>query len=46
MIELLKRLCSEFGTSGDEENIRKIIIDEIKDYCEFKVDPLGNITAF
>lgn len=46
MTELLERLCNEYGTSGDEENIRKIIIDEIKGFCDYSVDPLGNIIAF
>ena len=44
---LLNRLCSENGVSGDEENIRSIILDEIKDYIdEYKVDSMGNLIVF
>ena len=43
--ELLKRLCLINGTSGDEDKVREFIISEIKDHCEYSVDPLGNIIA-
>ena len=46
MIELLKQLCSLDGTSGDEGAVRDFVISQIKDYCEYKVDNLGNIIAF
>ena len=46
MIEFLKHLCSVCGTSGDEEAVRKIIIDKIDGHCEYSVDALGNIIAF
>lgn len=46
MIELLKQLCSLDGTSGDEGAARDFVISQIKDYCEYKVDNLGNIIAF
>jgi endoglucanase len=46
MIDLLKRLCLIDGTSGDEANIREFIISEIKDFCEYKTDNLGNIICF
>ncbi|NLM50313.1 MAG: M42 family metallopeptidase [Clostridiaceae bacterium] len=43
-MELLKKLCLANGTSGEEENIRDIIIEEVKDYVdEYKTDPLGNL---
>jgi endoglucanase len=46
-IELLKELCSSNGISGNEKNIRDIIISEIKDYVtEYHIDNLGNIIAF
>ncbi len=46
-IELLKELCSSNGISGNEKNIRDIIISEIKDYVtEYQIDNLGNIIAF
>lgn len=44
--ELLRTLCTSNGISGDEGAIREIIINEIKDYAEYEVDPLGNILAF
>lgn len=46
MTELLKNLCNLDGISGDEGTIRDFIISEIKDYCEYKIDNLGNIIAF
>lgn len=44
--ELLKNLCLINGTSGDEDKVREFIISEIKDHCEYSVDPLGNIIAY
>lgn len=46
MLELLKQLCMLDGTSGDEGAVRDFVISQIKDYCEYKVDNLGNIIAF
>ena len=46
MLELIKKLCCADGVSGDEGNIREIIINEIKNFCEYSIDPLGNIIAF
>ncbi len=46
MTELLKQLCLLDGTSGDEGAVREFVISQIKDYCEYKVDNLGNIIAF
>ena len=34
------------GVSGYEENVRNFIINEIKDFCEYKIDNLGNLIAF
>lgn len=46
-INLLEKLCNINSASGDEENVRKFIIDEIRDYIdELEVDALGNIIAF
>ena len=45
MLEMLKKLCLLDGTSGREEKIREYIISEIKDKCEYTVDPMGNILA-
>lgn len=46
MTELLKSLCMIDGTSGDEGAARDFVISQIKDYCEYSVDNLGNIIAF
>ena len=46
MNDLLKQLCMIDGTSGDEGAVREFVISQIKDYCEYKVDNLGNIIAF
>jgi putative aminopeptidase FrvX len=43
---LLKRLTEASGVSGNEGEVREIIINEIRDYAdEFHIDPLGNIIA-
>lgn len=46
MTDLLKELCLINGTSGDESAVRNAIIEKIKDYCEYKVDNLGNLICF
>lgn len=46
MLETLKTLCRLDGTSGREEDVREYILGRIKDKCEYKVDPMGNILAF
>ncbi len=46
MTELLKKLCAIDGTSGDEGAVRQFVISEIKDFCEYRIDNLGNIIAF
>lgn len=45
MLDYLKELCLLDGTSGREEKVREYIISKIKDKCEYKVDPMGNIIA-
>ena len=40
---LLKKLCLADGISGDESAVRDIIVDEIKDHAEWRVDSLGNL---
>ncbi|MBE6817348.1 MAG: M42 family metallopeptidase [Ruminococcaceae bacterium] len=42
---MLKDLCLLNGTSGDESAVRAYIIEQIKDYCDYKVDALGSIIA-
>lgn len=46
MLDLLKSLCLIDGISGDEYAVRNFIINEIKDFCEFRVDNLGNVICF
>lgn len=44
---LLEKLCNARGVSGDEAEVRDIIIGEIKDYCdEMTVDSMGNLIVF
>jgi tetrahedral aminopeptidase len=43
-LKLLERLCNAIGVSGDEGEVRKIVLEEIKPYTdEVKVDALGNV---
>src|SRR5215208_1065933 len=45
-LKLLEKLCNVIAISGDEGEVRKIILEEIKPYAdEVKVDALGNILA-
>ena len=46
MKELLKKLCLCNAPSGNEESVRKTILEEIEPFCDCKVDALGNIIAF
>ena len=43
---LLETLCGLSGISGNEKEVRDFIEEEIRDYCEMKTDPLGNLIAF
>lgn len=43
---MLKTLCLLNGTSGDEHRVRDYIIEQIKDYCTWRVDALGSVIAF
>ncbi len=46
MKKLLKQLTETFGPSGYEENVRKLVRDEIKPLAdEIRVDALGNLIA-
>ena len=45
-IKLLERLCNVIAISGDEGEVRKIVLEEIKPYADdVKVDALGNVLA-
>lgn len=46
MKNLLKELCLADGISGDESGIRNIITEKIKNFCDYRVDPLGNLICF
>ena len=46
MLEMIKELCTLSGISGRESAVRDYIIDKIKDYAEYSVDPLGNLLVF
>ncbi len=46
MLEMIKELCSLSGISGRENAVREYIIDKIKDYAEYSIDPLGNLIVF
>jgi tetrahedral aminopeptidase len=46
-LRLLERLCNACAVSGDEGEVRKIVLDEIRSHVdEVKVDALGNVLAF
>lgn len=45
-MKLLEKLLAADGVSGNEEEIRNAIIEEIKDICdEYTIDAMGNIIA-
>ena len=45
-IRLLERLCTANAVSGDEGEVRKIVIDEIRPHVsDLRVDALGNVLA-
>lgn len=46
MKTLIQKLCQAYGPSGNEEQIREAIIDEIKSVVDdYRVDALGNLIA-
>ena len=43
-LKLLEKLCNAMAVSGDEGEVRQIVLDEIKGYAnQVKVDALGNV---
>ncbi len=45
-LALLERLCNAAAVSGDEGEVRKIVLSELKDCTdEIRVDALGNVLA-
>lgn len=46
-LTLLKRLCTARGISGCEDEVRGLILEEIKPYADsIEITPLGNIIVF
>lgn len=45
LLALTKELCALPGISGDEGAVAEYITNCIKDYCDYKIDNLGNIIA-
>lgn len=44
---VLEKLCNAFGVSGCEDEVRDIIIEEIKDHVDsLKIDRMGNLIAY
>ena len=45
-LKLLEKLCNAIAISGEEGEVRRIVLEEIKPYAdEVKVDALGNVLA-
>lgn len=45
-LKLLEKLCNVIAVSGDEGEVRKIVLEEIKPYAdEVRVDAMGNVLA-
>jgi endoglucanase len=43
-MDLLTRLCNAVAVSGDEQEVRQIVLEEVKDLAdEVKTDALGNV---
>jgi endoglucanase len=43
-LKLLERLCNAIAVSGDESEVRKIVLEEVKPYADdVKVDALGSV---
>lgn len=43
-LNLLEKLCNASGVSGDEDEVRDIVLEEVKSYAnEVKMDALGNV---
>jgi putative aminopeptidase FrvX len=45
-LKLLEKLCNVIAISGDEGEVRKIVLEEVKPHAdEVKVDAMGNVLA-
>ena len=46
-VNLLEKLCSASGISGDENEVREMILEEIKNYVtSYEIDAMGNLIVF
>lgn len=46
MLSLIQELCALPGPSGNEDEVREYITNRIKDYCDYEIDPMGNVIAY
>lgn len=46
MMKLLQQLTAAAGVSGDEAQVRQIILRHIDGFCEHRTDALGNLICF
>lgn len=46
IVMLLNKLCDLDGPSGREDGVASFIFNEIKNFCDAKIDPMGNVIAF
>jgi endoglucanase len=45
-LKLLEKLCNVIAVSGDESEVRKLVLEEVKSHAdELKVDVMGNVLA-
>lgn len=46
-LKLLEALCNAKGVSGDDGEVKQVIIESIKDHCQkLYIDKVGNLIAF
>ena len=46
-VKLLEQLCNARGVSGDDGEVKELIINDIKQYCDkLYIDKVGNLIAF
>ena len=46
MLQRIERYSRLHGVSGDEGLVRDAILEEIKGYCSYEIDALGNLICF
>ena len=46
MMKTMADICHISGVSGDEHRVRDYIIEQIKDFVSYEIDPIGNLIAF